>query len=99
MVSEILSNFKLLHQLNKLFEVDLLVTIRIGLRDHQIHLLIAQDLTQSLHHILQLGRRYKVVPILVKDLERVLQLLVLNVGGHLNRHPNSELRKLDSSTS
>lgn len=85
------------HHLDKLFVVDLSITIDISFADHLIDLLISELLSKVGHDVTQLGSGDESVSVLVEDLER-LEDLLLGIGVlHLSGHHRKELGEINCS--
>lgn len=87
------------HHLDKLFVVDLSITINIGFTDHFIDFFVSEFLAKVGHNVAQLCRGDETVSILVKDLEG-FQDFLFRVGVlHLACHHCKELGEVDGAAS
>merc|ERR1719410_877696 len=83
------------HHLDKLFIIDLTISIHIGLPDHFINLFIGQLLPKVCHYMAELSSANESVAIAVKDFEGFHELL-LSIGVlHLSGHERQELREVN----
>merc|ERR1719272_1178843 len=81
------------HDLDKLFVVNLSVTIDISLTDHLIDFLVGELLAKVGHDVTKLSSGDETVAILVENLEGLLGIGVL----HLASHQVEELWEIDGS--
>merc|ERR1712187_1054555 len=87
------------HHLDKLFIVDLTITIDVRFPNHFINFLICQFLTKVRHHMTELGSTDETVAVTIKDLECLNQLLLSVSILHLACHQGQKLGKVDRAVS
>uniref|UniRef100_A0A2P2LAT0 Calmodulin n=1 Tax=Rhizophora mucronata TaxID=61149 RepID=A0A2P2LAT0_RHIMU len=85
------------HDFDKLFIVDLPITIHISLTDHLINFLISQLLPKICHDMTELSSGDEAILVLVKNPESFLELLLRISVLHLAGHQIKKLWKVDGS--
>merc|ERR1719465_153279 len=87
----------LLHDAVELINVDLTITVTVGLVDHVLELLIIDVLTELLSNTGEVAEGDLVGVVIVKQLEHLLDVLASVLLTHLASHHLEELSKLDGA--
>merc|ERR1712178_143214 len=87
----------LLHDAVELVNVDLAITITVGLVDHVLELLIIDVLTQLLGHASEVAEGDLVGVVIIEELEPLLDILTGVLLAHLASHHGKELSELDGA--
>merc|ERR1712094_110272 len=87
----------LLHDAVELVNVDLTITITVGLVDHVLELLLIDVLTKLLGHTAQVAEGDLASVVIVEQLEHLLDVLTGVLLTHLASHHLEELTELDGT--
>merc|ERR1712057_126153 len=87
----------LLHDAVELIDVDLTITITVGLVDHVLELLIIDVLTELLSNTGEVAEGDLVGVVVIEELEHLLDVLAGILLTHLASHHLEELRELDGA--